>query len=148
MIRKYPRDGLSYGSGLPDLGRAQQTTAAACWRCDSTAGCDADTGAVHLNDLHAFDPATMAWTNLSAAAGTPPTPRFVHGFACAAGKLYVHGGYDVSGVSEEGKVGSWGGGGWRRRVIGAGRQVLLEYSGCTVTDGTMVQVDDSHPVVG
>ena len=46
-----------------------------------------------LNDLHEYDPATLAWTDLSAAiSGTPPSPRLSHGFTSAGGKLYVHGG--------------------------------------------------------
>ncbi len=51
-----------------------------------------------LQDLHVYDPATMAWTNLStAASGTPPSGRESMGFAAAGGKLYVHGGFDDSG---------------------------------------------------
>jgi len=47
-----------------------------------------------FQDLHVFDPATMAWTDLSAAtSGTPPSARGGHGFTSAGGKLYVHGGY-------------------------------------------------------
>ena len=47
-----------------------------------------------LNDLHEFDPASGAWTDLSAAlSGTPPVSRDSHGFTSAGGKLYVHGGY-------------------------------------------------------
>ena len=46
-----------------------------------------------VNDLYAYDPASMAWTNLSAtASGAPPSPRAFHGFTSAGGKLYVHGG--------------------------------------------------------
>ena len=46
-----------------------------------------------LDDLHMYDPAAAAWTDLSAALnGTPPSPRYGHGFAAAGGKLYVHGG--------------------------------------------------------
>lgn len=41
-----------------------------------------------------FDPSSMAWTNLSTdVLGPQPSPRSGHGFASAAGKLYVHGGY-------------------------------------------------------
>jgi hypothetical protein len=44
-------------------------------------------------DLHVYDPAARAWTDLSAAlSGTPPSPRSGHGFTSAGGKLYVHGG--------------------------------------------------------
>ena len=51
-----------------------------------------------LGDLHAYDPAAMAWTDLSAAAsGTPPYPRDFHGLASAGGYLYVHAGYGDSG---------------------------------------------------
>jgi hypothetical protein len=46
-----------------------------------------------LNDLHVYDPAAGAWTDLSAALrGTPPSPRIYHGFTSAGGKLYMHGG--------------------------------------------------------
>ena len=49
---------------------------------------------VVLGDLHVYDPAAMAWTDLSAAAsGTPPSPRAYHGFKSAGGLLYVHGGF-------------------------------------------------------
>jgi hypothetical protein len=58
-----------------------------------------------LDDLHAFDPATMTWTNLSAAddAGRP-SARSYHGFTSARGLLYVHGGYGITssrGVGED-----------------------------------------------
>ena len=56
------------------------------------------TGA-YLGDLHVYDPAAMAWTNLSAAAsGTPPFARSGHGFASAGGLLFVHGGFNSSGA--------------------------------------------------
>ncbi len=46
-----------------------------------------------LGDLHVYDPITMTWEDLSAAAsGTPPSARCEHGFAAAGRKLYVHGG--------------------------------------------------------
>jgi hypothetical protein len=53
-----------------------------------------------LDDLYSFDPATMAWTLLSAAPSgdPPPVARSSHGFIWAGGKLYVHGGYDLSGI--------------------------------------------------
>jgi N-acetylneuraminic acid mutarotase len=45
------------------------------------------------NDLHVFDPATKAWTDLSnAVTGTQPKARNCHGFTPAGGKLYLHGG--------------------------------------------------------
>jgi hypothetical protein len=48
------------------------------------------------SDLHAFDPATMTWTLLSAALDAPrPSARNLHGFTSAGGKLYVHGGYGL-----------------------------------------------------
>ena len=50
-----------------------------------------------LDDLHAFDPATMNWTLLSAALDAPrPLARVGHGFTSAGGKLYVHGGYSYN----------------------------------------------------
>jgi hypothetical protein len=52
-------------------------------------------------DLHVYDPAGGAWTDLSAAlSGTPPSPRSSHGFTSAGGKLYVHGGWGFSGEGE------------------------------------------------
>jgi hypothetical protein len=52
----------------------------------------------YLDDLHSFDPATMTWTLLSAAADSAPAPsaRYGHGFTSAGGKLFVHGGYNGS----------------------------------------------------
>jgi hypothetical protein len=48
-----------------------------------------------FQDLHVYNPAAMAWTDLStAASGTPPPARGFHGFTSAGGKLYVHGGFD------------------------------------------------------
>jgi hypothetical protein len=47
-----------------------------------------------LNDLHVYDPAAGAWTDLSAAlGGTLPSPRGGHGFTSAGGKPYVLGGF-------------------------------------------------------
>jgi hypothetical protein len=55
--------------------------------------------AVLLDDLHAFDPATMNWTLLSAALDVPrPFARYGHGFTSAGGKLYVHGGFGYQGA--------------------------------------------------
>jgi hypothetical protein len=58
-----------------------------------------------LDDLHAFDPATMTWTNLSVADDTGrPSARSNHGFTSAGGLMYVHGGIskDVGEWDEEG----------------------------------------------
>jgi hypothetical protein len=66
------------------------------------------------NDLHVYDPAAGAWTDLSAAlSGTPPSPREGHGFTSAGGKLYVHGGFDFlllrrAGLMQEGGAGMGG----------------------------------------
>jgi hypothetical protein len=51
------------------------------------------------NELHAYDPLSMTWFDLSSyfQAGTPPTARNGHGFTSAGGKLYVHGGQDANG---------------------------------------------------
>jgi hypothetical protein len=49
-------------------------------------------------DLFAFDPATLTWVELS-GLGVAPGPRRMHGLAAADGKLYVHGGDNVSGES-------------------------------------------------
>ena len=64
----------------------------------------------------------MVWTNISSVSfGTPPSPRFHHGFTVSDGKLYVFGGCnDASGAidggpgtndgsTKEGR-GGWGGG--------------------------------------
>ena len=48
------------------------------------------------NDLSAFSAATLLWARLAPAA--PPSPRAYHGFAAAAGRLYVFGGQDSSGA--------------------------------------------------
>ena len=45
--------------------------------------------------MQEYDPAALAWTDLSAAAGgTPPSARDFHGFAAAGDMLYVHAGWD------------------------------------------------------
>ncbi len=58
-----------------------------------------------MDDLHAFNLSAMAWTDISAAAGsgTPPSGRFGHGFTSEEGRLYVHGGYtfDATGSGPE-----------------------------------------------
>ena len=57
-----------------------------------------------LDDLRAYDPAAMAWTDLSAAvSGSPPPARASHGFTSAGGRLYVHGG--TRGLGEGGARG-------------------------------------------
>ncbi len=56
--------------------------------------------AVFLNDLHAYDPASKMWTDLSAAAsGAPPSPRVGHGLASAGGRLFVHCGGNSGGAA-------------------------------------------------
>ncbi len=58
----------------------------------------------YLDDLHAFDPAAMIWTNLSAAdAAGRPSARYDHGFTSARGLLYVHGGYGITGSGGDGE---------------------------------------------
>ena len=61
-------------------------------------------------DLHMFDPAAMAWTDLTLdVSGAPPSPRGFHGFTAAGARLYVHGGFGeigdvyvvVAGVEKE-----------------------------------------------
>ena len=55
---------------------------------------------VVLGDLHVYDPAAMAWTDLSAAAsGTPPSARENQGFASTGGRIYVYGGKGEIGES-------------------------------------------------
>ena len=54
-----------------------------------------------FGDLHFYDLVVMAWTGLSApVSGTPPSPRYWHGFTTAEGRLYVHGGQGESGNEE------------------------------------------------
>ena len=86
-----------------------------------------DYTAVPLGDLHAFDPAAMAWTDLSAAAsGTPPYPRDFQGFASAGGYLYVHAGYGDSGERTEGRRGFFASvTGAASQCAGECRQVLM-----------------------
>ena len=58
-----------------------------------------------LNDLHAYDPAALAWTDLSFGfTGSLPTATFGHGFASAGGRLYVFGGRGSAGESDEVKI--------------------------------------------
>ena len=52
------------------------------------------TGSI-LGDLHAYDPLQRSWADFSAVVGVVPAPRYCHGFASAAGKLYVHGGFGI-----------------------------------------------------
>jgi hypothetical protein len=56
-----------------------------------------------FDDLHSFDPDTMAWTQLSANGSAAndsvwPAARYWHGFASAGGLLFVHGGKSQLGV--------------------------------------------------
>ncbi len=52
-----------------------------------------------LGDIWEFDPATMAWTLLSATANSVrPSARHYHGFTSAEGKLFVHGGSGSNGM--------------------------------------------------
>jgi hypothetical protein len=54
-----------------------------------------------LSDLFSFDPATMAWTLLSAADDARrPSARDNHGFTSAGGLLYVHGGWNIWGNAD------------------------------------------------
>ena len=51
-----------------------------------------------LNDLYEFDLATMQWTDITdRIQGSPPVPRYYHGFASAEGTLYAFGGLDEQG---------------------------------------------------
>ncbi len=56
-----------------------------------------------LGDLHAFDPAALAWTPLPPAPGSapPPSPRQGQGLAAVGGALYVFGGCDDASQSSE-----------------------------------------------
>ncbi len=52
-----------------------------------------------LNDLFIFDPAALAWAELSDVAhGTPPAPRYGHSVQAAGdGSIYVFGGQSAAG---------------------------------------------------
>ncbi len=52
-----------------------------------------------IADLRSFDPARREWADLSGAGGDAPPARAFHGFAAAAGQLYVFGAWD--GYSEQ-----------------------------------------------
>ncbi len=70
-----------------------------------------------FNDLHVYDPANMTWTDLSAAvSGTPPSPRYGHGFAGAGGVLYSFGGLGVNN------------GGCRAKKDDAGRLIAVPFN--------------------
>ena len=88
-----------------------------------------------LGDLLVADLSSMVWTNISSVSfGTPPSPRFHHGFTVSDGKLYVFGGCnDASGAidggpgtndgsTKEGR-GGWGGGAGRARARGRERHL-------------------------
>ncbi len=52
-----------------------------------------------MRDLFKFDPSVLEWAALTdAAAGAPPLARDSHGFAAAAGRLYLFGGIVYSGL--------------------------------------------------
>ena len=51
------------------------------------------------NDLHAYDPVSMTFFELSSnTVGTSPSARKKHGFTSTASQLYVHGGYNGNGL--------------------------------------------------
>ena len=53
-----------------------------------------------LDDLLVLNLTTMIWTDLSSVfIGTPPSPRFHHGFSASEGRLYVFGGSDFRNFS-------------------------------------------------
>ena len=83
MLRRQPAMRASAGAAARPACIRRAAVAHPRWSC---AGDD-------LNDLHVYDPAAGAWTDLSAAlSGAPPSPRDGHGCTSAGGKLYVHGG--------------------------------------------------------
>ena len=52
-----------------------------------------------LGDLHRYEPKTRQWTDLSAATGSPPSPRGYYGMSFAAdGALYLFAGMDSTGA--------------------------------------------------
>ena len=68
-----------------------------------------------LDDLYAFDPATMNWALLSAADyANSPSARASHGFTSVKGLVYVHGGSRSYGEAGQGGKGYGGQGraGW------------------------------------
>ena len=51
-----------------------------------------------LNDLLVFNPATLAWADLSfVTRGPTPSQRYGHGFQTAGGLLYIFGGQSDAG---------------------------------------------------
>ena len=51
-----------------------------------------------FNDLFVFDIEALTWTNLSLySTGSPPSPRYCHGFTSYSNKLYVQGGGSPTG---------------------------------------------------
>ena len=49
-----------------------------------------------LDDLLVYDPIEGTWEDLSySVSGSPPPPRFFHGFTSTGAKLYVHAGSQV-----------------------------------------------------
>ncbi len=55
----------------------------------------------YLNDVLVFDPALMKWTDLTQEiVGTPPSPRYQHGFSSAGSKLYLQGGFGITARGE------------------------------------------------
>lgn len=66
----------------------------------------AGTRADLAQDLHAFDPSSVAWIDLSSpASGQPPSARQSFGFTSVSGKLYVYGGVNGDGGKEgEGRL--------------------------------------------
>jgi hypothetical protein len=52
----------------------------------------------YLPGLFVFDPVELSWNDISTKiSGIAPSPRSDFGFASAAGKLFVHGGYNPLG---------------------------------------------------
>ncbi len=85
------RDSRAYGRKLP---QARATICRTHVALPPTYYRYASSVAGFLNGLFSFDPTTMVWRLLSAAANsTHPSSRSSHGFMSASGKLYVHGGY-------------------------------------------------------
>ena len=80
----------------------------------------------YLDDLHSFDPSTMAWTLILAASGSTssahrPSARYQFGSTSSLGILFVHGGWTYSNGKRFNSPGTGGRPGRDPRLNGLGR---------------------------
>ncbi len=88
------------GASWPARARPQRRPCTRRRRPTRRFGIRVRTGPGVLGDLHAFDPAALAWAPLppAPASAPPPSPRQGHGLAAAGRLLYVFGGCDDDGA--------------------------------------------------